>query len=336
MGAHYIKVGGIPASNLAKHGPLTYETLADGGCGEGRFSFSLPPKARPSAVRPGKILEAFCSLVPIYAGVIVDYDHRSGDVVARGISAAANDYLALDAGGNATRDVATATLQAAVAGWPVRHYGDATGSANGDTSGGPQSLQGLIDEVAEDLGSRWGVDARRRLYVREDPAGPPKWLIRPGAAAFDTTSEGVVSHYAVRYYNGTTYATVIVPHPQAVNLSTKYETLDLTERGTLGVMQATAIAGGLHQLHNLRYQWVNGVTVVRDQITTIGGTPATLERVRGGDLVRVLGTPAAGLTGSLWQDVVIGKTLHTAGEDDIYLEPVNTAPRTHAAVIAAL
>lgn len=338
MGAHWIEVAGRPASRIAPHGPLTYESLADGGCGAASFSFSIPPRSQHHALRPGHIVRGMTGPVPSYAGEITGYDRQTGKVTVRGIAAAATGYFALDEVGNATRNIATAAIVAAQAGWPVVSA-TLTGTAAGDTSNGPQRLSALFDDMAADLGARWGIDRWQRYFMRADPdpaTVAPQWRIKPGVATFGTTAEGVPSHYVARYDNGTNYLSVIVPHPDASRMVYQAEDLDLTDRGTLGVMQATAIAGGEHALHSGRGRRINGVTLYRDQLTTIGGTPAAPEQVRGGQLARAMGVAVDGLSPGMWHDFVIGTVLHTQGEDELYIEPVNTAPRSHAAVIAAL
>jgi hypothetical protein len=76
--------------------------------------------------------------------------------------------------------------------------------------------------------------------------------------------------------------------------------------------------------------------VTADQLTTIGETPADLASVWGGQMVRIFASPTASpVMQAMWVDTLIGKTRYVGGADRIYLEPVNTAPRNYADVIAA-
>lgn len=330
---YWIRIGGRPASVLAPPGPPTWETLADGGCGEGSFDLSVSPTLAASALRPGTAVEFLLGLTQVYAGLVVDYDRSAGRVVTRGLAAAAYDYMSLDGVSDPTRNTETAVSEAQARGWPVFLMTGTFGVAVGE-AGPPVPVGDLLTDYAGQTVRRWGVDEYARCYMRSDPT-VPKWMVAPGVAAMGTTTEGLVSHYVARYFDGTDNQTAIIAHPKADQLPHVEQIVDLTDRGTLGIMEVSALVGGMFALNPTAWQWTSGVTVTRDQLTTIGGTSAALADVRGGDMVRIRGMASMGLAGGSTIDVVIGKTRYTAGDEVIYLEPVNTAPRTLSDVIAA-
>lgn len=322
----WLRVGGYPATEIAAHTPPTWETWADGGTGSISWAFSLSMRSQHQALRPDALVQVMVGPVAVATGLMGDPDRTTWECVAHGLAADAKNYLALDGGGNVTRNLATAITQAQVAGWRASNPADIAGTVAGDLDGSPITLATLLDQRAEELGRRWGVSGRRALYVREDPT-VPTWLAAPDAAAFGTTSEGQVGMVKGRYLDSgtSTYQTVTVGSgkPQVAD--------DLTAQGAMTAAQASAILSGMATRRRGRH-WINGVNLTGDQLQTMGGTPAFLASVRAGQMMRSFGL--ANEAEGLALDTVIGKTRYTAGEKTIYVEPVNTAPRTAAAVWA--
>jgi hypothetical protein len=324
-------VGGYPATEIAAHTPPSWETLADGGTGEISWSFALTPRSQHPALRPGSLVVVKVGGMPVARGALVDPDRTSWDCVARGVQ---NDrYLALDAAGNVTRDLGVAIDQAIARGWRVANpAGHGTGYTVPGDSTEPQTIGSLLTEAA--VGQRWGVDPLGNIYVTSDPT-TPWWHATPDSAVFGTTDEATTTHLAGRYFDGTNYLTATWPSLGTVVQHRAEEPVDLTDRGTLTLGQAEAIlAGALAKAGEIGF--TNGVTLNREQITTLGGSTAFLPNIRAGVMMRAHGLISARASVQTpVLDFVIGKTRYTAGEDSIYVEPVNTAPRTLRDVLAA-
>lgn len=330
---YWIRLGGrLVASDIVGAAPSapTYETLADGGSGEASFELGLNIKTDPPLVQPGTLMEIFCGSRRTWLGRINDWDRESGQVVGRGIHTDAYTIPALDGSGAATRDLGTALATAAAAPWSwlVRNLDVGAVTATGDSTE-PLTMGALMDQIAEQTGQRWGQGVNYDLFLRTDPT-TPRWLASPGSSVFGATNEDRPTHLVGRYFDGTNNLTTV----RGEGAPARAEMVDLTERGTLTLAQAEAILDANLARMGSRNGWVNGATLHREQITTKGGTPAALETVRAGTMVRALGVGYAGM-GSSSPDVVIGKTRYTAGEDTIYIEPVNTAPRNAVDVWAA-
>ena len=90
----------------------------------------------------------------------------------------------------------------------------------------------------------------------------------------------------------------------------------------MSFIEAGVVLGGMLELDRSGPAWTNGATLTRDQITTMGGTPAFLPAIEGGQLMRSFGIPYA--RNALALDTVIGLARCTQGSDQIYVEPVNT------------
>lgn len=313
-------------SQIADHSAPTWETLADGGCGELTTQLYLQPYQTHHALRKdAPVLLTFAGH-PAYSGFVRDFNTETGELVAQGWSD--RRKFALDGVGAATLDVGAALLHTPNRGWPVTNPHGISGSAMGEIDG-PIYIGDLMARVAVDLGFRWGVDARAEAYIRPDPT-VPDWLLAPGAATLGPTSEGQATALAGVYFDGIKNRTLVWG-----DYVGEEEVVSLTDRGTLTAIQVGVILGSiLHQTTGQR-AWVNGITVTADDLTAYaGGTRPALQTIVAGQMVRLTGLPVLS-AGAMWVDVVIGKTRYTAGASTIYIEPVNTAPRNLVDVLAA-
>lgn len=328
----WIRLGGrMPATELAAHSAPTWETLADGGNGESSFDLSISTKVLPPLLATGTLLEIMCGPRRLWLGRIGDYDRTEGRVVGRGIHTDAYQIPALDSGGNVTRNFLSALNVAASApwNWLVGNPNGVSGVASGDATS-PQMVGQLADELAAELGKRWGQGPDGDLYLQADPS-TPTWLATPEAAAFGQTSESEFTVMLARYFNGTANVTSAPVFKAGSEVRTDIK--DYTDKGTLTAGQVATMLQT--ELGMTAPGWVNGVTLHREQLTTMGGTPAFLPAVTARTMMRAHGLLADGVVQAPWLDVVIGKTRYTAGEDVIHLEPANKAARTFTDVIAA-
>lgn len=325
--AFWLRIDGHPATEIAAHTPPTWETEADGGCGAASWTFGLTVRSQHQALRKGALVEIMCGPMPVYTGLLNEPDRTTWECHASGLSASLRRIVALDTSGNSSRTLQYVLEQAQIDGSPVINPAPVTGTAAGDTAN-IVTIGQLFDDYAEQTGQRWGVDASRRVYMTPGP-GAPTWLASPDAAAFGVTDEDV----ATRLFG--TYSLVGGGKATArVGVQGLDATVDLTERGPITLAAAEAILSGL-LLRRGDTSWVNGVTLHREQLTTMGGSPAFLASVTAGQILRAHGLASQVISQAPWLDVMIGKTRYTAGDDSIYLEPINTAPRTFVDVAAA-
>ncbi|WP_294567624.1 hypothetical protein [uncultured Arthrobacter sp.] len=329
MSSIWLRIGSYPATEIAAHTPPTWETWADGGSGSCSWAFSLTMRSQHQALQTGAVVEVMCGPMPVWSGILSEPDRTTWECTAYGLASAARQYLALDGVGNNTRDMGTAITTAQAAGWQGLNSVSVSGPVAGDATGNPISAGQLLDEYAEQTGQRWGVDGQRQLYMTPGPSGP-MWLASPDASAFGSTDEDRAGTLKGRYLDSGTnlYATATSGSgaPQVA--------VDLSERGKMTLTAAQSILAGMLTRDHAQRAWTNGVTLTRDQIQTLGGSPAALIDVRAGQMMRSFGLAYTGGS-ALHLDTVIGKTRYTAGDDTIYVEPVNTAPRSFVDVIAA-
>lgn len=328
MSSIWLRVGGYPATEIAAHTPPTWETWAQGGTGSISWAFSLSMRSQHQALRVGALVEVMCGPLPVATGVLSDPDRTTWECAAYGLGPAASQYLALDGVGSGTRDLATAIATARAAGWRAENPAPVSGTAAGDATGNPVTLAVLLDQYAEQTGQYWGVDGRRRIYMTPPPQAA-LWLASPGASAFGTTNEDRATTLYGRYLDSTTNVNATAKSGSGA----PQDAVDLTDRGPLTLTAAQAILAGALARDRSQTAWSNGVTLTREQLRTIGGTPASLVAVKAGQMMRSFGLAYS--QSQLALDTVIGKTRYTAGENTIYVEPVNTAPRSFADVIAA-
>lgn len=332
MSSWSLRIDGFPATEIAAHTAPTYETAADGGCLSASFALSLSRRSQHYALRAGALVEIMRGPLPIWSGLMTEPDRTTWECHAVGLSATLNKYLALDqVTGAVTRNVGTALSYAQSIGCKVLNPSLLAGGyvASGELPGNPEPVSKVLDDYATQVASRWGVDGRRVLYLRADPVAPTL-MAAPGTALFGQTDEDTPRRLAGRYFNGTTYETAFAG-TEAPEADVGDE---LIQRGTLSLIEAQVVLGGLLAQKGYR-AWTNGVSLHREQITTMGGQSANLGAIVGGQLLRAQGLAYGDAASGVRLDVVIGKTRYTAGEDTIYLEPVNTVPRNFVDVIAA-
>lgn len=329
----WIRVGGVvPADEVAPHSLPTWETLADGGSGECGFLYGTDARHSHRLLRPGTLLEVLDGCCPLWFGRIVDYDRTGGKVTGRGIHVDATGIPAVDGSGATTRVLSTAlaTAQAAPWLWPVHNPYQFDGTATGE-GGEPLMVAALFDQLAEQAGKRWGIHPDRSLYVLQE-ATTPTWAIAPDGLAFGATDSERVTHLVGRYLEGETYKPVVVGDGERQPATARTE--DLSDRGSMTQVEATAVLQTMLDAEKGRTGWTGGVTLSADQVTR-NGVPAYLPGVHArGTMMRVTGMAQGhGVVQSLWDQVPLAKTRYDAERpDEIYVEPIGTAPRTLAAV----
>ena len=321
-----ITIDGYPATEIAGHSAPTWETLADGGCGEATWTFVIAPKTRHHALRPRALAVIKCGTHPVFTGEMTDMDRITGECHAYGLASSLRGRLALDSGGANTRDIGVAVAQAIADGWPGTNPEGITGTVAGDATGNPVTVGQLLDEYAQQVGMRWGVDGAGRLYLRADPT-THSWLASPGTAAFGVTDEDTPTRFAGRFDTGAGYDTAYA------GVAGLDEAVDLTDRGAMSLANAEAILAGMLTRRG-EVAWTNGVTLSSGQLMNSGGTPAFLPSVVAGTAMLTLGIGHMLPSGPL-RNVVIGRARQTAGDPFIQIEPTNTARRTARAVWAA-
>lgn len=330
--AYWIRLGGTtPATEIAAHTPPTWETWADGGNGSSSFNLARSAKHEPHLTRPGTLMEIMLGCARVWYGRIEDYDPNEGSVVGRGIHTDMLTVPATDSLGAAIRTASTAVTTALAAPWNLRITDPnavltTMGTAVGDDTS-LLTITALLDRCAEQAGRRWGQDNRGALYFRKDSDIIASWLLAPGVARFGDTTEGRASHLVGSYTAvGGAAATAVSFDSDATVI--RAEMVDLTGRGEMTSAQATAILDAAMTTSKATRAWVNGITVSREQLMTIGGTPSALAGVRAGSRLNIVELGPN-------MSAIIGKTRYTAGEEVIYIEPTSTAPRNFTDVLAA-
>lgn len=327
MASTWMRIEGVPATEIAPPSAPTFSFGADGGCLEASFAFSLSARSQHQVLRPGSYVEILAGLVPLWTGILAEPDRSTWECHAYGLAASLRGYLALTSGGASTRDLGQAITEAAVRGWRGSNAAAVVGTATGDATGNPVTVGTLLDDYAEQTGQRWGTNGRGVLYMRPDPT-IPTMTTSPGAAAFSPTDEGAQKRLAGRYFNGTIDATAFA------GTGAPEEDVDLTDRGTLTQAEAEAILAGI-LARRKGTSWTGSATLHREQFMTMGGQALNLSGNHTGQLLRVQGLSESVVSASPWIDVVVGKSTYTAGSEFITIEPVNSAPRGLADVIAA-
>lgn len=331
-----LSINNLPVTEIAAHTPPVFETWADGGCGSLSFALNMSPKRSHRNLYTGALVQAKIGMHPLFSGRLSEVNRSTWECVAYGHASHAERLPALAGDGSQTHNVATATTSARSWGWVGSDpYGVVTGTVAG-TDTGPLILATLLKQRADELGKRWGVNAKGQQFFRTDPTLPTMYLA-PDVALLGQADEGLASHLAARYINSATSqaATAIRPSDGSIPVEAM-ELLDFTPMGPMTETQAYVKIDGLLAKGRIKPVWTSGMTVHRSQLQTRGVAPFLPTIIAGVDMVRLFGIPAARMSGGTTTNVVIGKTKFDAATPDlIYLEPLNTAPRDFASVLAA-
>lgn len=335
--AYWVRLGGrLPATEIAPHTAPTWETLADGGIGEVSFEFALSPNAQHRLLATGVKVEVMLGAQVVATALMSEPDRTDWSIKAQGLSAASRRIAAVNSLGEMTRDVGQViqNVTTTTGWWDVTNpYGVGGGKVVTGDSVDAQMVGTLLDDLAAQEGQRWGADKEARLFMRSDPTSAT-CMIAPGAVTFGTTDEQQATQLVARYESAAAiYETRF--YPAVVSGRVTHELVDLTSRGVMTATAVDDVLAGMLALGKADQSWTNGATLSQDQITR-NGVPVCLPLLTAGvDMARVTGQSSGYLSSAPWYDVVIGKTRYTAGEDTIYLEPVNTAPRNFTDVISA-
>lgn len=331
-----ISINGLPATEIAAHTPPVFETWADGGCGSASWAFAMSAKRSHRHLYPGALVQIKVGMHPLFSGRLSEPDRSTWECIAYGHASHAERLPALDGSGNLTHNVATATTSARSWGWVgADPFGVITGTVAGNDSG-LLMLANLLKQRADELGKRWGVNAKGQQFFRTDPTIPTMYLA-PDIAVLGQTDEGLASHIGARYINSTTNTVQTVVRPSDGSIPVEaIEPLDFTPYGAMSETQAYVKIDGLLAKGRTQAPWTSGMTVHRSQLQVRGVAPFLPKITAGVDMVRLFGIPAARMSAGTTTNVVIGKTKFDAATPDlIYLEPLNTAPRTFADILAA-
>jgi hypothetical protein len=335
-----IVVGGYWLSTLGGWGELSWSSTADGGCAEASWKMSLPLTYSHPALRRNRVVEVKDGPTNVWKGILTEPDvNDDWTFTAQGLSTLAAHFLCFDGSLNTSTTPDVAIDRAIADGLPWTRPVSLSNVAyvTGGTTNSLMTLKDLLDAWATSAGKRWGVNAQGEVYAVADPT-VPTWVLTPGAGRFGLADDEYASHLFVRYLaTGAVYTTATASDTTAAtNFGRREYPVDATGRGIITGTQATAIGTGLLAKGKARQGYTNGVTPSRWQLTTPGGTPASLWQVQAGQLVRQFGVQNEQGQPTNYIDWVIGEAKYEAGAETIGLTPVGLVARSFTDVIADL
>lgn len=327
-----VRVGKRWLADSGAWGDLQWSTTHRGGCEAASWRMDSTKRL---PFKPGDVVEVMQTGVLVFAGTLLEPD---GDTLhARGLHYQAQRAQAVDGAGTPTNvpdtAIGAASGRGLLSGW--RHYVSFSTSTFG-TPTGPQTLGQLLDAWAESVGKVWRVDGYRVLAAFTPPT-TPKWRVAPGSAQLTVAEDSYVTTLFGRYQSAVgTYATVSATDAAAAKkFGPREEWIDLTSIGILSAAQATSIVTNRLAMGAARPGWANGLDLARHEITTLGGSPAQLAAIRGGDLIRIDGqfdpTALKGMPGYI--DVIADEVSYVDGADTVQIKPLGLQARTLSDVL---
>lgn len=325
-----ITIGGRWLSLECPYGDVQMSTVFPGGSDQLLFT---PGTLTSRRWTPGTDVRAYYGPVCVWAGDLPEPDPSTDQIAAIGAWQEAS-CPALDGAGNATKIPDTAVGAAIANGflnWSIP-ASLSSSAVDVDVSQGPLTVGELLDKWALDNNVYWYVDPYRRVRFRAADTGPT-WVTDPinGTLGFDLTN--YASQLVGRFYNGTSYDTVIVDGPGGHGSVQKV--VDLTGRGTLTATKARNILTNLFAQAMAVPNYTESVGFSYGELRTKGGTAVALETAAAGHTLRIhtgFDLPQR-LNNQLYADVPIGRTVLTGGL--LTLQPQQVAVTNLADYVAS-
>lgn len=331
----HVRVDGAWLHAIAPWGDLSWSHSWPGGCKDASFGAYFKPGERHPALTRGALLEVMDGPSAVWSGTLDELDWRAGEFKALGLVYDADDYPCIDGAGNATAVLATAVDQAIVDGWQVSRGSSISLTPYVDAAEGLNSVAALAASQSDELGQRFAVRADRVVVMEADPT-TPTWHISPGVVDLGLASDDYASTIVVRYQTTTgPYATSKrTDAAAAARFGPKFMGVNATVLGPISAARADAIGDGHLTKGRARLSWTSAVDISPNELLTAGGSPAPLEMVVAGQMVRIHGIydDLSYLAGRTHLDVVIGETSYVAGAQTIRLAPVGTAAEDFAGI----
>lgn len=303
-------------------------------------SWEMDPGVFHPSLRGSAPVTIYDGGIPIWAGTLME-PNGDGSYDAIGLASQAAGVPCLTVGGLPTT-VPNEAIDGAIA------RGDVQWAPRGITvlptawapaaDVGALDLKQLLDGYADEVGMRWQITPTGAIEMKADPTAP-QWIVPHAAAGTGLTpAEDEFYSHLVGYYLSAvdTYASETVGSDEAAAaFRRRTGPVDLTDLGVIDSTRATDILTGMFLKVGARMGWAEQLTLSHGQITTLGGTPASLKQVQAGQMIRLAGVVDTSRANRLGTsiDVVIGNSQHAGEEDQVTLKPLGYASRTLADVL---
>lgn len=335
MGAPEIKVGGTWLTSIEPSwGDLELTWRWPYGCYQAEWSMLLKPGQRPTAIERDVPVEVYEDGWLIWAGTLPEPDWSASEFVAQGYARQAEGVPALtDTGTTSTPDAAIdyAIGQGWVS-WSRPSSISSTPLTAGDETATSNGLNELLDAWSDEAGQRWYVTPDRVVRKASDPTSP-SFLIHPDADVLGVASEAVARTLVGEWNDAAGNLQITI-----VGSGRPIQIVDLIKRGVADSGRATTVLTNMLAKTGALGGWTNGLTLTRDQITTLGGVHPHLghvgELVAGGCMIRLLGqADPRGV--EMHTDVVVGEAIWDVEGRTITLNPVGMAARDFPSIVEA-
>jgi hypothetical protein len=323
-----VVIDGRWLTGVCPWGDLAWSHVWPGGSGNASWTATRIPA---NLTRRGATVELMFGMETIWSGVLSQPDPSGESMNAVGLWTVGVNWTALDGSGD-TSVIPDEAIDAAIdLGMPwKRRDSISTDPVDIDTSQGPVTIGALLDAYADTATQRWGVTPDGYVVSTGEPTSPA-YHVLPLESGL-TPTDDFASALVGRYYNGSTYETVIVTGSQSNGYQEAI--VDLTPRGTLTLTKATNLLTSLLNKGRGKPTFATPIACGYGDILSNGQVPVGLERPVAGDLVRVHGliddTHANG--GRMYLDVLIGQT--DVADDTLTLTPMGKPARTLVDLLA--
>jgi hypothetical protein len=347
----------VSLDSLGDVAGLTFSNATPGGDTACSLSLSVPVGANPPGLGTGRILTTYDGPCPVWSGLLADPQRGAPwKISAQGLSSLANNYLALDATGNLTRDPNVAIDAAIARGLPWTRNTTLT-LPTPSVVVNDAYLGSLLDAITLAAGLHWQVDSYGAVTMVAQPT-TPTWVLTstntPGGRTLDNSATDVYVRYlpavsvALPGGGSTIVAGPPTSTPAPSNPPTtaprpygrKEAVYDSTPGGPVTLSAAQGFGNGALAKIQPPASFSGAVTVLPGDQITLGGQPVRLSTVRAGTVVKMVGIqpdPVYGeQTFSTSVQIVIGQWDYAATTGVATLTPLGGAKRDFASLLQSL
>ena len=344
-----VKAGGVWLQQVGEVVDLSWSTTwgdGPGGCELASWRLRYPASHVPPMVRRGQRVEIHDgSSIPLWTGLAAEPIPGDGvwECHARGYAREASRFLALDVSLDPTGVPSTAVSQAISRGLPW--VGSPTLSTVTLDGSQTPTIEGLLTAAAAEDGVRWGVFADQAIQTGVTPPDARAWRVAPEVPPPGVADDSYVSALFGRYVSAVTgtppqpssYDTAVVVDADAESRWGRVEALvDYTKAGLMTSGDVSTNLSGRMDLAGARFAYTNAITVARDTLTTLQGTPGDPRQVQAGDTIhmaRVRDDSGSLLPGAMVTFVVGRVSVDALGATAV-VEPVGMAARDLSSILA--
>lgn len=338
MAAYDLIIGGRSVSTWPREN-LRWEHRWPLGCWEASWVLHIPRGATLRELTRGASVLISRAGLPVWRGFLGEPNRDTGEMTAHG--------LARQAEGRAVVETNLANAIGTANGNGVTTWTLPISLPQQDLTHTLGDQYPYLSELLDRLPGRWGVDARRRLFLSATDPTTPRWAVAPGslAVALPASDDNYVTRLVGDVITGqdssgnpTAWSRVEVEDTAASARWGRVErSVDMSPAGVITTSRGQSILAAMLADGRARPVFSGSIEVPAIKLLTIASQPVcNTSQVIAGTMIRQHGvyTPDTRLSFDGHTDWVIGASEHREDDPAVTLTPLGAPPRTESDYLA--